>query len=202
MRRLPEMGGAHAGSPPAARSSAPGSACGVGSPRPRRYRRSYYWRCRATCGQGQRPRARGARVRARGWPSWPGCSPAWSARGGGGCGRAARRRGTLPLVPGPEGRRSACTRPGTEGTLLVTAAPAPILPRCCWLAWNSPNLGSGWIRWSDWLTWVAVRVQQQRSGVMEMIHEWTLDSNAREAKERLDQKLRNKREAVIKRCDE
>lgn len=41
--------------------------------------------------------------------------------------------------------------------------------------------------------------QQQRSGVMEMIHGWTLDSNAREAKERLDQKLRSKREAAIKR---
>ncbi|CAN6179077.1 unnamed protein product [Urochloa humidicola] len=40
---------------------------------------------------------------------------------------------------------------------------------------------------------------KQRSGVMEMIHEWTLDSNAREAKERLDQKLRSKREAAIKR---
>ncbi|KXG19469.1 E3 ubiquitin-protein ligase RLIM-like isoform X1 [Sorghum bicolor] len=41
--------------------------------------------------------------------------------------------------------------------------------------------------------------KQQRSGVMEMIHGWTLDSNAREAKERLDQKLRSKREAAIKR---
>uniref|UniRef100_A0A0D9WMJ8 RING-type domain-containing protein n=1 Tax=Leersia perrieri TaxID=77586 RepID=A0A0D9WMJ8_9ORYZ len=40
---------------------------------------------------------------------------------------------------------------------------------------------------------------QQRSGVMELIHSWSLDSNAREAKERLDQKLRNQREAVIKR---
>ncbi|CAL5044215.1 unnamed protein product [Urochloa decumbens] len=39
----------------------------------------------------------------------------------------------------------------------------------------------------------------KRSGVMEMIHEWTLDSNAREAKERLDQKLRSNREAAIKR---
>lgn len=39
-------------------------------------------------------------------------------------------------------------------------------------------------------------MQQQRSGVMEMIHGWTLDSNAREAKERLDQKLRSKREAA------
>ncbi|CAN6190478.1 unnamed protein product [Urochloa humidicola] len=39
----------------------------------------------------------------------------------------------------------------------------------------------------------------KRSGVMEMIHECTLDSNAREAKERLDQKLRSKREAAIKR---
>ncbi|KAF0904962.1 hypothetical protein E2562_039206 [Oryza meyeriana var. granulata] len=34
---------------------------------------------------------------------------------------------------------------------------------------------------------------------MELIHGWSLDSNAREAKERLDQKLRNQREAVIKR---
>jgi hypothetical protein len=42
-------------------------------------------------------------------------------------------------------------------------------------------------------------VQQQRSRVMEMIHGSTLDSNAREAKERLDQKLRSKREVVIKR---
>ncbi|XP_066370002.1 E3 ubiquitin-protein ligase RDUF1-like isoform X1 [Miscanthus floridulus] len=40
---------------------------------------------------------------------------------------------------------------------------------------------------------------KQRSGVMEMIHGWTLDSNAREAKERLDQKLRSKREAAIER---
>ncbi|XP_062228241.1 RING-H2 finger protein ATL52-like isoform X2 [Phragmites australis] len=39
----------------------------------------------------------------------------------------------------------------------------------------------------------------KRSGVMETIHGWTLDSNAREAKERLDQKLRSKRETVIKR---
>ncbi|PVH48310.1 hypothetical protein PAHAL_4G305100 [Panicum hallii] len=39
----------------------------------------------------------------------------------------------------------------------------------------------------------------KRSAVMEMIHGWTLDSNAREAKERLDQKLRSKREAAIKR---
>ncbi|XP_066377850.1 uncharacterized RING finger protein P32A8.03c-like isoform X2 [Miscanthus floridulus] len=39
----------------------------------------------------------------------------------------------------------------------------------------------------------------KRGGVMEMIHGWTLDSNAREAKERLDQKLRSKREAAIKR---
>ncbi|GJN00755.1 hypothetical protein PR202_ga17960 [Eleusine coracana subsp. coracana] len=37
---------------------------------------------------------------------------------------------------------------------------------------------------------------KQRSGVMEMIHKWTVDSNAREAKERLDQKLRSKREAT------
>ncbi|KAL6898038.1 hypothetical protein ACP4OV_006634 [Aristida adscensionis] len=37
---------------------------------------------------------------------------------------------------------------------------------------------------------------KQRSGVMEMIHGWTLDSNAREAKERLDQKLRSKKEAA------
>ncbi|KAL6606080.1 hypothetical protein ACP70R_041733 [Stipagrostis hirtigluma subsp. patula] len=37
---------------------------------------------------------------------------------------------------------------------------------------------------------------KQRSGVMEMIHGWTLDSNAREAKERLDQKLRSNKEAV------
>uniref|UniRef100_A0A0E0L8L0 RING-type domain-containing protein n=1 Tax=Oryza punctata TaxID=4537 RepID=A0A0E0L8L0_ORYPU len=40
---------------------------------------------------------------------------------------------------------------------------------------------------------------KQRSSVMELIHGWSLDSNAREAKERLDQKLRNQREAVIKR---
>lgn len=40
---------------------------------------------------------------------------------------------------------------------------------------------------------------QQRSSVMELIHGWSLDSNAREAKERLDQKLRNQMEAVIKR---
>ncbi|KAK3128536.1 hypothetical protein QOZ80_6BG0463150 [Eleusine coracana subsp. coracana] len=38
---------------------------------------------------------------------------------------------------------------------------------------------------------------KQRSGVMEMIHKWTVDSNAREAKERLDQKLRSKREATV-----
>jgi len=40
---------------------------------------------------------------------------------------------------------------------------------------------------------------KQRSAEMEMIHGWTLGSNAREAKERLDQKLRSKREAAIKR---
>lgn len=40
---------------------------------------------------------------------------------------------------------------------------------------------------------------QQRSSMMELIHGWSLDSNAREAKERLDQKLRNQMEAVIKR---
>ncbi|KAJ1258286.1 hypothetical protein BS78_10G063800 [Paspalum vaginatum] len=40
---------------------------------------------------------------------------------------------------------------------------------------------------------------KQRSGAMELVHGWTLDSNAREAKERLDQKLRSKREAAIKR---
>lgn len=34
---------------------------------------------------------------------------------------------------------------------------------------------------------------------MELIHGWSLDSNAREAKERLDQKLRSQRESVIKR---
>ena len=34
---------------------------------------------------------------------------------------------------------------------------------------------------------------------MELIHGWTLDSNAREAKERLDQKLRSNRDTVIKR---
>ncbi|XP_040381335.1 probable E3 ubiquitin-protein ligase RHY1A isoform X2 [Oryza brachyantha] len=39
----------------------------------------------------------------------------------------------------------------------------------------------------------------KRSSVMELIHGGSLDSNAREAKERLDQKLRNQREAVIKR---
>jgi hypothetical protein len=47
---------------------------------------------------------------------------------------------------------------------------------------------------------VLVCVQQHRSGVMETIHGWTLDSNVRAAKERLDQKIRRKREAVIKRC--
>ncbi|XP_062233465.1 RING-H2 finger protein ATL63-like [Phragmites australis] len=40
---------------------------------------------------------------------------------------------------------------------------------------------------------------KQRSSIMEMIHGWTLDSNVREAKERLDQKLRSKKETVIKR---
>lgn len=35
--------------------------------------------------------------------------------------------------------------------------------------------------------------------MMELIHGWSLDSNAREAKERLDQKLRSQRESVIKR---
>jgi hypothetical protein len=51
-----------------------------------------------------------------------------------------------------------------------------------------------------WRPLVLVCVQQHRSGVMETIHGWTLDSNVRAAKERLDQKLRRKREAVIKRC--
>lgn len=43
---------------------------------------------------------------------------------------------------------------------------------------------------------------QQRSGVMEpTMHGWALDSNAREAKQRLDQKLRssNRADAAIKR---
>ncbi|KAG8093811.1 hypothetical protein GUJ93_ZPchr0012g20246 [Zizania palustris] len=40
---------------------------------------------------------------------------------------------------------------------------------------------------------------KQRSIVMELIHGWNLDSNAREAKERLDQKLRSQREDDIKR---
>lgn len=39
----------------------------------------------------------------------------------------------------------------------------------------------------------------KRSGGVVHGHGWTLDSNAREAKERLDQKLRTKREAAIKR---
>jgi hypothetical protein len=47
--------------------------------------------------------------------------------------------------------------------------------------------------------WVFVCMQQRRSGVMETIDGWTLDSNVRAAKERLDQKLRHKRDAVIKR---
>uniref|UniRef100_A0A0E0NJA5 Uncharacterized protein n=1 Tax=Oryza rufipogon TaxID=4529 RepID=A0A0E0NJA5_ORYRU len=40
---------------------------------------------------------------------------------------------------------------------------------------------------------------KQRSSVMELIHRWSMDINAWEAKERLDQKLRNQMEAVIKR---
>lgn len=41
---------------------------------------------------------------------------------------------------------------------------------------------------------------KQRSDAMELVHGWTLDSNAREAKERLDQKLRSNRpDTVIKR---
>ena len=52
---------------------------------------------------------------------------------------------------------------------------------------------------SDWFLMALFVCLQQRSAVMEMIHGWTLDSNAREAKERLDQKLRSKREAAIKR---
>jgi len=33
-----------------------------------------------------------------------------------------------------------------------------------------------------------------------MARAWTLDTNAREAKERLDQKLRGQRESLVKRC--
>ena len=33
-----------------------------------------------------------------------------------------------------------------------------------------------------------------------MARAWTLDTNAREAKERLDQKLREQRESLVKRC--
>jgi hypothetical protein len=40
---------------------------------------------------------------------------------------------------------------------------------------------------------------EQRSGVCEEAWTMQLDSNAREAKERLDQKLRNQRESVVKR---
>jgi hypothetical protein len=40
---------------------------------------------------------------------------------------------------------------------------------------------------------------EQRSGVCEEMLAMQLDSNAREAKERLDQKLRSQRESVVKR---
>jgi hypothetical protein len=40
---------------------------------------------------------------------------------------------------------------------------------------------------------------EQRSSVCEEAWTMQLDSNAREAKERLDQKLRNQRESVVKR---
>lgn len=48
-------------------------------------------------------------------------------------------------------------------------------------------------------------LQVRSSGVcnkeMMMARAWTLDSNAREAKERLDQKLRGQRDsAAVKRC--
>lgn len=50
------------------------------------------------------------------------------------------------------------------------------------------------LRWSEH--------SQQRSGATELAHGWALDSNAREAKERLDQKLKSKSngpDTVIKR---
>ncbi|XP_062221688.1 E3 ubiquitin-protein ligase EL5-like [Phragmites australis] len=41
--------------------------------------------------------------------------------------------------------------------------------------------------------------KERSSACKEMAHAWTLDSNTREAKERLDQKLRSQRESVVKR---
>lgn len=56
----------------------------------------------------------------RGWSSWPGCSPAWSARGGGGSGRAGRgwerRRPEEARGGGPP---SACTRPATAAPAIL-----------------------------------------------------------------------------------
>ncbi|KAL6591431.1 hypothetical protein ACP70R_049934 [Stipagrostis hirtigluma subsp. patula] len=40
--------------------------------------------------------------------------------------------------------------------------------------------------------------KERSSACKEMARAWTLDSNAREAKERLDQKLRTQRETVVK----
>lgn len=45
------------------------------------------------------------------------------------------------------------------------------------------------------LLWVQINLQQRSS----VCKETMLDSNAREAKERLDQKLRSQRESVVKR---
>jgi len=89
----------------------------------------------------------------REWSSWLGCSPAWSARGGGGSGRPGRGWGRRrPEARG--GPPSACTHPAT--VVLALAAP-PILAR--YDRESQPSLAcvvtvSGKRRWGDWfLNW-------------------------------------------------
>jgi hypothetical protein len=76
--------------------------------------------------------------------------------------------------------------------------PTEVVLSACMLGFHSVDFWSRVLHvWMIRRSWVFVCMQQQ-SGVMETIHGWTLDSNVRAAKERLDQKLRRKREAVIK----
>lgn len=92
------------------------------------------------------------------------------------------------MLPGVECARRRRLRQGGAGSG-AEAAGGTRRPSFCLYAAGHPAAGLG----------SAGSSGKHRGGVMETIHGWTLDSNAREAKERLDQKLRSKREAAIKR---
>jgi len=95
------------------------------------------------------------------------------------------------MLPGVECARRRRLRQGGAGAGAEAGGGTRRPSFCLYAAWHGghPAAGLGGAGSSG----------KQRSAVMEMIHGWTLDSNAREAKERLDQKLRSKREAAIKR---